>query len=101
MARRPRTELQSRLEEIVPNVYFQPPPNYKMTYPCIRYSRSRILPTFADNKPYIERTRYTLYLIDKNPDSIYLDAIAALPYCTHTRNYVADNLNHDVFEIEW
>lgn len=101
MARRARTDLQALLETILRPVYFQPPTNLTMTYPCIRYNRSRINPTFANNKAYIERTRYTIYLIDKNPDSSYVDQIAALPYCSHQRHYVADNLNHDVFEIEW
>ena len=100
---RPRTELQSLLESVIGsrNVYFQPPSSMKLTYPCIVYSRSKIDPRFADNKAYIDNVRYSLILIDKNPDSIYVKPISDLPYCSHTRFYVADNLNHDAFEITW
>jgi hypothetical protein len=38
-------------------------------------------------------------MITRNPDESAFDAIVALPMCVHERFYVADNLNHDVFNI--
>lgn len=79
--------------------YFQPPSNTSMKYDCIRYSRAKIAPTFADNIPYQLRDRYQLTAIYKNPDSDLPRKIAALPLCSHERKYTSDNLHHDVFNL--
>ena len=81
------------------HVYFQPPENLKITYPCIIYERSSGRTNFADNKPYRFGKLYSITVIDSNPDSPIPDKISELPCCTFDRHYVADNLNHDVFEI--
>lgn len=81
------------------NVYFQPPADYKMTYPCIVYERSRIEADFADNLPYNFRDRYQVTVISKNPDSELPKKIASLPMCAHDRHYTASNLHHDVFNL--
>ena len=66
-----RLDLQTRLESIpgVRKVYFQPPESIKIDYPCIIYERSRINTKFADNLHYIDKTGYTVTVIDRNPDS--------------------------------
>lgn len=96
-----RLELQALLEELVGsrNVYFQPPPGFEMAYPCIVYTRSRILTRFANNFPYFLRDRYTLTVIDRDPDSVIVGKVARLPMCSYDRPYVADQLNHTVFTI--
>lgn len=81
------------------NVYYSPPPTIQMQYPCIVYQRSRISAKFADNQPYSQKTRYKVTVIDKNPDSVIPGRISLLPMCTHDTNFVASNLNHDVFSI--
>lgn len=101
MTTRPRTELQTLLETICPRVYYQPPSNMQLKYPCIIYVRNKIVNNAANNQAYLRRTRYTLTLIDKNPESAYLESLENLNYCSHTRNFVSDNLNHDVFDIYW
>ena len=103
MTVRPRTELQTLLETILGNdhVYFQPPPSLKLKYPCIVYDRNTFSSNFANNDSYLRRTRYSLTLIDKNPDSTFITAIADIPYCRHTRSYIADNLNHDTYDLYW
>ena len=96
-----RIELQNLLEEILgsENVYFQPPATLQMKYDCIRYERSKIQSTFADNNPYKFYDRYQLILIYKNPDSELPKKIAKLPMCSHERHYTADNLHHDIFNL--
>lgn len=96
-----RLELQELLEQLLgsENVYFQPPEGKKMTYDCIRYSRIRIKPKFANNHPYTLHDCYQLIAIYKNPDSDLPHKIAMLPMCSHERHYTADNLNHDVFTL--
>ena len=98
-----RLEFQSLLENVLGagDVYFQPPGDLRMNYPCIVYNRSQIKTTFADNSPYFHTKRYQVTVIDRNPDSETPDKIAKLPMCSFDRHYVADNLNHDVFNIHF
>lgn len=92
-----RVDLQTLLEGITDNVYFQPPANIEMVYPCIVYKRDNIQKVFADNSPYRLTTRYMVTVIERNPDSGIPDEVIKLPLCTYNRAYVANNLNHDVF----
>ena len=94
-----RSRLQAILEELVDNVYFQPPENLKLVYPCIIYSRSAADTKFADDSPYAHMKRYQVTVIDKNPDSLIPDSVAMLPMCIFDRHYKADNLNHDVYVL--
>jgi hypothetical protein len=96
---RPRLQLHNVLKAITPNVYFQPPSNVQMQYPCITYKRDFAETEFADNIPYGYTKRYMITVIDQNPDGTIPDEIAKLPMCTFNRFYTADNLNHDVFQI--
>jgi len=81
------------------NVYFQPPEAHKMSYPCIKYTRSSINTVFADNAPYANTIRYTITVIDKNPDSIIPGKVGRLPLCRFDRHYTSENLNHDVYNL--
>lgn len=79
------------------HVYFQAPASVKMKYPAIRYNRRPKKAIHADNIIYRHLNSYELTLIDKNPDSKYIEQILELPYCAHDAHYKADNLNHDTF----
>jgi len=81
------------------NVYFQPPANISMKYPCIVYERDNADTIFAGNKPYRYTKRYQVTVIDRDPESPVPEKVAALPMCTFSRFFTADNLNHDVFII--
>ena len=96
-----RLDLQTEFEKILGshNVYFQPPASVKMQYPAIVYSLKNIEKNFANNLSYIITPGYEVILIDKNPDSIYVEKILKLPYCRFDRHYTSDNLNHFVFTI--
>lgn len=96
-----RLELQTLLKNLLgsDHVYFQPPATLGLEYPCIVYHRDNEDATFADNKPYSRKKRYTVTVIDRNPDSLIPDKVGALPLCTYNRFYTADNLNHDVYTL--
>lgn len=96
-----RLELQTKLENILEssNVYFQPPANIMLEYPCIIYKRDYTKTIFADNNPYHHRKRYQITIIDKNPDSEIPDKIANFPLCIFDRFFVANNLNHFVYNL--
>jgi len=96
-----RANLQEILKEILgsDNVYFQPPPNVSMEYPCIVYQRDYEQTIFAGDKPYARKKRYQVTVIDRDPDSVIPDKIADLPLSSFDRFYTAENLNHDVFKL--
>lgn len=94
-----RLDLQTLLESLTPNVYFQPPNNIQMQYPCIVYERDFARTEFAGNDPYRYEKRYQVTYIDRDPDSPVPDEIAKLRRCTFERHFKANNLNHDVFTI--
>ena len=96
-----RLELQTLLEETLGsrNVYFQPPETLKISYPCIIYTRDYAVTNFADNNPYTHTKRYSVTVIDKNPDSLIPEMIAAMPMSTFVRHFTANNLNHDIYNV--
>jgi hypothetical protein len=81
------------------NVYYQPPESTKLKYPCIIYSRENIDTQKADNKSYLVDCAYSMRYITKDPDDDVPFALVLLPFCRHSRHYVADNLHHDSFTI--
>lgn len=100
-----RQEFQAILEGVLtaegldPNVYFQPPENLKMKYPCIVYHRQYLTKIHADNRQYLLDRQYRVVYIDRRPNSDVLDAILALPYSRYMSHTNIDGLNHDAFEI--
>lgn len=79
--------------------YFQPPSSVRMQYPAIVYSRKDVEKRSADDIAYRKLPCYELILIDKNPDSEFIEKLLDLPYCSFDRHYESDNLNHDVFTL--
>lgn len=96
-----RLDLQGLLVEILGSdrVYFQPPTNAQIEYPCIIYKRNSIDPRWANGKPYNLEYSYSVTVIDRDPDSEIPGKIAALPKCNFDRFFTADNLNHNVFTL--
>ena len=81
------------------NVYFQPPSNLQMQYPCIVYAQDNAKTEFAGNTPYSYAKRYQVTVIDRNPDSAIPDKIARLPLSGSNRIFTAGNLHHYVFNL--
>lgn len=94
-----RLNLQLLLEKILEskNVYFQPPESVKMEYPAIVYALEDIENAHADNEVYSSHKKYSVIVIDYDPDSPFVDMVAALPTCRFNRHYASDNLYHWVF----
>lgn len=95
----PRQQLHEILTTITDNVYFQPPENVKLQYPCIVYNRDYVETKFADNEPFSLTKRYMVTVIDRDPDSDIPDKVAGLPMTTFNRWFAADGLNHDVYQV--
>lgn len=94
-----RLQLHQILKTFVDHVYFQPPENIQLQYPCIVYHRDAARTQFADDKPYSFTQRYMLTIIDPNPDGVIREKVASLPKCLYDRFYAVDDLNHDVFSV--
>lgn len=94
-----RQQLHQLLETFTPNVYFQPPTNIKLQYPCIIYERDFAHTKFSDNKPYDHTLRYAITIIDRDPDSEIPAKVAAMPMSLFNRFFTVDNLNHDVYNV--
>lgn len=96
-----RLEFQQLLESLRTglNVYFQPPPEFQMTYPAIVYNRNFRSNLFADNLPYRGTTRYQVTVIDADPDSEIPDLVAKMPLNTFIRHFTTEGLNHDIYYV--
>lgn len=94
-----RLELDTAFRAICDHVYFQPPENLKLIYPCIIYEREQIEKRRANNRSYTLFDRYRVTVIDRDPESGIVRGIAELPMSHHDRHFVNDNLHHDVFII--
>lgn len=98
-----RAQLQVVLETLlgVPeNVYFQPPDNLQMAFPCIVYKRDNASTDFADNHAYRYHQRYQVTHISQeamSPD--VFGKLVALPMCLYNRYFSANKLHHDVFVL--
>lgn len=101
MGQERRLEFQEKLKETLdsPHVYFQPPPNATLQYPCIVYERDNASFKSADNKVYSWQQRYQVTYIDRLPDSDVIEKLAHYPLSSFSRHFAKDNLNHDVFVI--
>lgn len=94
-----REQFHLLLKTFVDNVYFQPPVNSRIEYPCIVYKRDNADTKFADDKPYDIKTRYMVTIIDPDPDSVIPRQVASLPMSSFNRFYISENLNHDVYSV--
>ena len=96
-----REEFQEKLSSIpgVRKAYYNAPTNIRMEYPCIRYSIASKKVKFACNGRFVIRDRYTVTLIDRNPESPILRALEEIPYYSFDRMYSADGLHHFVCTI--
>lgn len=96
-----RLKLQSEFETLLgsKNVYYQPPNNLKMSYPCIKYSVQGIDTKKADNKTYQLTKRYEVTVIANRADNPVILKLLEMPMCSYDRQYISDNLYHDVLTL--
>lgn len=100
---RPRVELQRVLEAIdgVNDVWFQEDPARTLNDPVIVYTRDSSTALYADNIKYRFTKRYSVTVIDRNPDSLIPDLVEQLPLTSFDRSFRANGLNHFVFNIHF
>lgn len=100
----PRLKLQEVLAAIQGSddrVYFQPPANVEMEYPCIRYSVDGLDTEWADNLAYRQEVGYLVVVIDRDPDNDTWRQVGRLPKSSFLRFEVVENLNHYYFNLSF
>ena len=97
----PRVDLQRKLEGLLgsTNVYFQPPDDTKLQYPCIVYHLDGATSDYASNTDYRVKKFYQVTYIDRRPDSVIVDALITYPYSSLNSTMRVEGLNHYVFRI--
>lgn len=93
--------LQSLLTQILGTnqVYFQPPSDIRLKYPCIVYQLDRVDTQYADNRPYKDSKAYAVTYIDRDPDQTIPDMLGELPTSSFMSFRITDDLNHWTYRI--
>lgn len=94
--------LQQRLESIdkVKEAYFQPPENLQMEFPCIVYERDGGNTIYASNSPYRFVRRYSVTVIDADPDSEIPDLLAMeFPMIRTSNVFITGGRYHHKFTL--
>lgn len=100
MERRLKLDKELRALADSSNVYYQPPESIKMNYPAIVYHLNDAQSIHADDLNYVNRKRYTVTYITRNPDQTFMnEMLDTFSYCTFDRWYAADNLHHFVYDL--
>lgn len=102
MADEKRITVHEKLVEILGNdrVYFQPPENLKLVYPCMVYSRRTGDGFHADDRIYRYSQSYDLTYISRDPDDgVVRKVMEEFPGIRYDRHFTSDNLHHDTFFI--
>lgn len=101
MAKSQRLKLHQDLIDVTGwKVYFQPPENLKIEYPCVVYELESWKNIQANNRSYLCKDRYNVKLIHRDPDTEVPDAMRRyFFYLNRGTRYIADNLYHDVFTL--
>lgn len=95
-----RLKLHDELLKFSDNVYFQPPSNIKLTYPCIIYSKTPSIKEYGNDRCYIKTQGYQITVVDPDPDSFIADDLEDhFLNCAIAQYFVNDNLNHVILNL--
>lgn len=95
-------QLQDELKELLgsDNVYFQPPDNLRLKYPCFIVTLGSGSQSMADNKTYLYTDRFNITYISYDPDDdMRKNVIHHFSMCRFDRHFVNDTLQHYVFDL--
>ena len=81
-------------------VYYQPPANIRLSYPCCIYSLDRMFTDHANNAAYRRVNQYSVTLITKDPEDSLYDRLLELEYVAFDHHFVVDNLHHFEFVVK-
>lgn len=97
-----REAFQASLQGLVGDipVYYMPPENIKMTYPCFVIELDKPDNLYANGRVYNTFTKFVLKYITRKVDDEIIDRLFDnMKYVSFDRAYTADNLRHYVFNV--
>lgn len=100
-----RLQFHTKLKELCPTVYYQPPPDVRLTYPCIVYSDGSPMTRRGDNKLYLQQRGYDVVYITRTPmgesynSDDWFKFYNKFEYCNFGTHYISDNLHHYTYKI--
>ena len=95
-----RESFHKQLKKVCDNVYYQPPSDIKLKYPCIIYQDNMLAQKYANNKLYSTFMGYRVMVIDKDPEGyIEKKILENFIYARWQSRYIRDNLNHTVLLV--
>lgn len=95
-----RLELSQFLHTLCDNIYYQPPENITMKYPCIVYESDFEDRKHANNSTYNLRDRWQVTVIDQDPDSDIRKALRNSPLMlSFDRSFRTEGLNHFIYSL--
>lgn len=95
-----RKDLHMDLLEVCDNVYFQPPNNLKIKYPCIVYNKRIVDTKYANDDVYSIKQRYEVIAMSNDPDNTLAEQILkSIQYCTISSTFVVDNVYHTTLRL--
>lgn len=80
----------------VAKIYYQPPSNVQLEYPCVIYQRDDVSKKHADNQPYFRKNEWMVTTIEMDSDIPISEAVGALQTSEFNRSYNNDGLFHNV-----
>jgi|LakMenEpi03Aug12_release.lakeMendotaPanAssembly.Ray.scaffolds.fasta_scaffold909286_1 hypothetical protein len=82
------------------NVYFQPPENFAVGFPCIVYSYTKPTINRADNQVYRMTETFMVTVIDKEPEGeIWKAIIHRFPQTIFDRTFPSGGSYHTILTI--
>jgi hypothetical protein len=81
------------------NVYFQPPPNVELVYPCFVYKYGSPIVNHADNLPYRIEVQFEVTLITDDPDTPLVTTLLQRAKTSLKNSFNSSGLIHFVFTI--
>ena len=95
-----RLKLHDELLKFSKNVYYQPPSNIQMKYPCITYNKTGRSRHFGNDVIYLSQQGYQITVIDRDPDSTIGDSIERhFQHCVINQEFTVNNLYHTTLSL--
>lgn len=92
-------KLHAIMDPLGGSVYYQPPENRQLKYPCLIYELNDVYTRKADNGPYSMYDRYQVTFIRHEVESPVIRQLLSLNHSSFSRHFATSGLNHDVFVI--
>lgn len=100
-----RLFLHSLLENVFPDVtiYYRPPGDILLEYPCIKYERKGFEPSYANTSAYVVGSSYQIMFLSILPGysnvQLFYDLVEQGLVITSNDSYENDDIVHDVFNV--